>query len=229
MRPRISPLDISKERSLTATRPPNCLRAARASSMRSPGVGRSRCGQCRRRLRRLHPARRREPALKNGMTPSRARCSSSTSRIPEHDRLELAGLADDLRQQVLQPLLEYREQPGADHRAPHEARAADHHHEQVLDPGVDRERRRIHEPQQVRVEPARQAGEQRGVDEDDDLDPGGVDAEALGHHAAAAQAADRAARARVEQVLNRAAAPRSRAPRSGSRTCGRCRAAGRRA
>ena len=42
---------------------------------------------------------------------------------------------------------------------------------------------RADEAQEMRVQPARQAGQQRGVEEHDGLQARGVDAEALGHHA----------------------------------------------
>ena len=74
----------------------------------------------------------------------------------EDDHLEIAAGAQQLRQQVLQLLLEQRDQGRAEHRAPQVARAADHRHEQVLDADVEVERRRVHEALQVRVEPARQ-------------------------------------------------------------------------
>ena len=67
-------------------------------------------------------------------------------------------------------------------------------------PGAQVERRRADEAVHVRVEPAGEAGEQRGEDEGDEADPEGIGADARQQHRAAAQAADRAARARAQQV-----------------------------
>jgi hypothetical protein len=78
----------------------------------------------------------------------------------EDDHLEIAAGAQQLRQQVLQLLLDQRDQGRAEHRAPQVARAPDHRHEQVLDADVDVERRRVHEALQVGVEPARQGRQQ---------------------------------------------------------------------
>ena len=47
------------------------------------------------------------------------------------------------------------------------------------------ERRRVHEALQVGIEPARDAGVERGDEKDDDLGAGGIDAHGLGHQAAA--------------------------------------------
>ena len=122
---------------------------------------------------------------------------------PEDDHLEIAGLAEQLRQQVLQPLLEDGDQAGAKQGAPHVPDTADHRHEQVFDTLRERERRRIHEALQMRIEPAGDTGELGGDGEDDDLVPGGVDTHRLGHHDAALERADGAAVARIEQVLRR--------------------------
>jgi hypothetical protein len=92
---------------------------------------------------------------------------------------------------------------GADYGAPHAARTADHGHEQVLDALVDAEWRGVHEALQVRVEPPRHGREQRRVDEHDDLEPCGVDAERLGHFEVTAQRTNGAARTGIEQVARR--------------------------
>ena len=190
IRPTISPGRISNERSLTATRPPNCLarrpdaRAAHrrrvralaraAAAARSGTGGGARCGQ---QAREPRPDARRARGA-----------AAATIRMPNTTISKLPLRPEQSRQHVLQHLLRQRDQRRADHRAPHAARAADDRHEQVLDALVDAERRRIDEPLQVRVEPARDAGEQRRVDEDDDLEPRGVDAERLGHRRAAPSA-----------------------------------------
>ncbi len=68
-------------------------------------------------------------------------------------------------------------------------------------PCVDAERRLVHGALHVGIEPAGDAGEQCGVDEHDDLGAHGADAEGLRGNRAAAQRADGAAGAGVEQVV----------------------------
>ena len=121
----------------------------------------------------------------------------------EDDDLEIAGAAENVRQQILQPLLEQRDQRRTDHRAPDTAGAADDCHEQVFDTLVDPERAGVDEALQVRVQPPRNAREQPCIDEHDDLQPRRVDAECLDHLEAALQRADRPAGARVEQIAAR--------------------------
>ncbi len=120
----------------------------------------------------------------------------------EYDRLVVAGLADDLRQPVAQPLIGDGEHRRSEHRAPYEAGAADDRHEQILDAGVQRKRRRVHEALHVRVQPARCARHHRSEHEHDHARCPRVDAHRFGHHATALQRADRAAFARVEQVAS---------------------------
>ena len=181
MSPRISPSRISNERSLTATRPPNCLRALAQRA----AAGRPRACACARRQRRRSGtgggARRGRSRAIHGHTPSRANCSSSTIRMPNTTSSKLPCRPSSPGSRSCSSLLQERDQRRAQHRAPHAAGAADHGHEQVLDALVDAERRRVHEPLQVRVQPSRDAREQRGVDERDDLQARGVDAERLDH------------------------------------------------
>ncbi|MNY59453.1 hypothetical protein D3C86_1959070 [compost metagenome] len=55
----------------------------------------------------------------------------------------------------------------------------------------------------MRIEKARHARQDRRDDKDHHFHPRGIDAHRLGHHAAALERADGAARARVQQVLHR--------------------------
>ena len=121
----------------------------------------------------------------------------------ENDDLVVACLLKKLRQQILEPFLEQGEQRGTDDRAPDMARAANHRHEQVVDSGVDAKRVRAHEAQEVRVEPARCAGQERRVQKHDDLEVRGVHAIALGHDAAETKCANGAPGARIEQIARR--------------------------
>ena len=200
----ISPARTSSDMSLTATRPPKCLRAlvdlqqhlarGRHVALReraAPPAGPTRA------LRATGSQR-----ASAGHSPSRARCSSSTISTPNTMISKLPACPTICGRRSCSHCLEDREDRRADQRAPDVARAADHGHEQVLDAGVQRERRRVDEALHVRVQPARHAGEQRGETKTI-MREAGVDAERLGHHHAAPQRADRAARARVEQVLRR--------------------------
>ena len=202
IRPTISPEASVNVRSLTATRPPNpCAPRARRAAPRSPPAASRRAsgGAAATGLRRCA----RQQAFRPGPQPVARALQQGDDQHAEHHDLEVAGRAEQHRQRILQVLLEERDDRRADHRAEHAARAADDRHEQVFDALVDAERRGIDEALQVRVQPARDAGQQRGVDEDDDLEPRAVDAERLGHVEPCLERADRAARTRVEQVAHR--------------------------
>ena len=119
----------------------------------------------------------------------------------EHDDLEIAALAEQRGQDVLELLLHQRDQRRAEHRAPQVAGTAHHRHEEVLDADVQVERRGVHEALQVRVQPARHRGKQRGQHEHLDAMACGVDTHRLGHHAARLERADGTPLAGVEQVV----------------------------
>jgi hypothetical protein len=118
----------------------------------------------------------------------------------EGDRLDLRGARRQQRQHVLKRVLEQQHDGGADHRAGEVAEAAGDRHQQVFDARADVERRRADEAVLVRVEPARDSREERGDDEERKPHPHRVGADAREQRRAAAQAAHRAPRARVEQV-----------------------------
>ena len=202
IRPRISPLPIEKLKSFTATRPPKCLRAFRTSSSAPVPAAR---GRARERRRVGHRRRRtlRQPTGDPRPDAFARTLQNDDHQHAEHHHLEVAAASEQHRQPVLQQLLGERDERRADHRSPHAARAADDRHEQVFDPLRQPERRRVDESLQVRVQPARDACEQRRVDEDDDLESRRVDAESLGHLELAAERPDRASRPRVEQIRRR--------------------------
>ena len=121
----------------------------------------------------------------------------------EHDDLEVAVGAQQLRQNALQAVFQDGQQTRAKHRAPHVAHATDHRHEQVFDTVVQAEWRRVHRALQMRIEKARNARQHRRKHEDHHLHPCGVHPHRLGHRAAALERADGAAWARIQQVLHR--------------------------
>ena len=111
----------------------------------------------------------------------------------EEHHFELRAVARDGGKHVLQHVLEQDDDRCADHGAGDLSGAADQRHEQKLDARADVERRRIHEPLHMRIEPAGKAGEHAGENEDREPHAEAVDREAFHHGNAAAQAADGAA------------------------------------
>ena len=87
----------------------------------------------------------------------------------EDDDFEIAALAEELRQPVPQPLLEDGDEPGAHHRAPDVADAADHRHEEVFDALGQEKASDLQSALQMGVEPAGNARQQGGDEKDDDL------------------------------------------------------------
>ena len=159
------------------------------------------------------PTRRGSSAIRRGQSPPGATCSSSTSSAPNTMVSSCALHLEQRRQHALQNVLQDGDDARAQHRAPDVAGAADHGDEQILDAGVETERGRIHEQLEVRVEPAGQAGQHRGMDEDQQLHPRGRHAERFRRHMSAPQRAHGAAGARVEQVHASARPRRSRPAR----------------
>ena len=82
--------------------------------------------------------RGRTPALRQARREQRPQAvagvlQAEDDQRAEDDGLEVASLAEQLRQQVLQPLLEHGDQGRADQRAAQAGGAAEDDHEQVLD------------------------------------------------------------------------------------------------
>ena len=90
--------------------------------------------------------------------------------------------------------------PGAEHRAPDIAGAADHGDEQIFDAGLRAERRRVGGALEMRIEPAGQAGENRRIDEHQQLGARRLHAKRFAGDMPAPQRADRAAGAGVQKV-----------------------------
>ena len=83
----------------------------------------------------------------------------------EHHDLELRAVARECGKDILQDVLEQRDDGCADHGAGDVAGAADQRHQQQFDARTEVERRRAHVALHVRIKPAGQAGEQSGEDE----------------------------------------------------------------
>ena len=169
----------SKLTSLTATSPPNALRALCACSSGVPGGGSATSGSCwlprgtRRRRWRRRPNR-------IGHNPLEANLQDQHQHRAEGDGFEIAGIADQPGQEVLQLVVQNRNSGGAENGAVNAAGAAEHRHQQIFGAGVDAEWAGIDRALEMRIQPAGQAGEHRGIDEDDELGRGGVDAEGFG-------------------------------------------------
>ena len=121
----------------------------------------------------------------------------------ECDGFEIAGIADQPGQEILQLVAQHRNSGGAENGAVDAAGAAQHRHQQIFGAGADAERARRYRALEMRVEPSGQACEHRGIDEHHQLGGGGIDAERLGGAGGAPQRADGAADASAEQVLRR--------------------------
>ncbi len=103
---------------------------------------------------------------------------------------------------VLNGVLQQRDQRRADDRAKQIAGAADHrHHQEYSMLHGDVERRRADEAAHVSVKPAGNRGEQRGDHESDEPNLKRVDAERFDQRVAAAQRAHRPADARIQKIV----------------------------
>ena len=118
----------------------------------------------------------------------------------EHDNFKLPGLADDFGQQILQPRFEQRDERRAEHRAPHARSPPNHRHEQIFNTLIDAERRRVHKALQMRVQPARQAGQHGRNHKHGRLGAPRMHAKRLDHRGALLQGADGATGPRIKQV-----------------------------
>ncbi len=107
----------------------------------------------------------------HGQRPSRARCSSSTIITPNTTISKLPARPRKPGSQSCSSCFGQGDHRGADDGTPDASSAADHGHEEILDTLIDAERRGIHETLQMRIQPARDARQQRGIDEHDDLEP----------------------------------------------------------
>ena len=119
----------------------------------------------------------------------------------EHNRLQLTRRLGQHRQHVLQSVLQDQHQRRSDQGAAEVTESPRHRHQQVFDAGPHVERRRADEAVHVRVQPARQPGEQCRRDEQRQPYPVGVRAHTGQQYGTAAQAADGPARARTQDVV----------------------------
>ena len=216
IRATISRAWTSKETSLTAITPPNCLRAFSICSS-TDGVGRRaharRQGQ--RRIGMLAARLERQPRHQPRPDAGRRQLQQHHQQDAEHDGLELALAAENIRQIALQDLLQDHDDAGAEHRAPDIAGAADHGDEEIFDAGLRAERRRVGGALEMRIEPAGQAGQHRRIDEHQQLGARRLHAEGFGRRYG--RGAARGWRGRCGSPAGSwSAAPRS-APRSRSR------------
>ena len=201
IRATISRAWTSKETSLTAITPPNCLRAfSICSSVGGRGRRAHARGKGQRRVGQLAGRLERQPRHQPGPDAGRRQLQQHDQQDAEHDGLELALAAKDIRQIALQHLLQDHDDAGAEHRAPDIAGAADHGDEQIFDAGLRAERRRVGGALEMRIEPAGQAGQHRRIDEHQKLGARRLHAERFAGDMPAPQRADRAAGAGVQQV-----------------------------
>ena len=142
----------------------------------------------------------RQPRHQPGPDTGRRQLQQQHQQDAEHDGLKLALAVKQIRQIALQDFLQDDHDGGAEHAAPDIAGAADHGDEQIFDAGLGAERRRIDGALEMRVEPARQPGQHRRIDEDQELGARRLHAEGFGGDVAAPQRADGPAGARVQQV-----------------------------
>ncbi len=133
IRPTISPAFTLKLTSLTATRPPNSLRAPltveqRLASRRHGPRGQRFGSGGTRRWRALGHERSeaRPQPLARGL-------QQEHQQRAEHDHLVVASAAEQLGQDALELVLQQRDEARAEDGAADVARAAEHGHQQVLD------------------------------------------------------------------------------------------------
>ncbi|MNI31721.1 hypothetical protein D3C73_856110 [compost metagenome] len=140
------------------------------------------------------------PARQDGPQAIACVLQHQNQQHAEDDHLEVGVGVQQLGQPVLQLVFQHQDDAGAQQGAPDVTRATHHRHEQVFDAVVDAKRAGADGALHVRVEPARNAGQQGRPDEDHDLVGSGVHAHGFRHARAALQGADGAARTRIEQV-----------------------------
>ena len=201
IRATISRAWTSKETSLTAMTPPNCLRAfSICSSTEGMLAARSRAGKVKRRIGYLAARLDRQAAHQPRPDAGRRQLQQRDQEDAEHDGLELALAAENIRQIALQHFLQDHHDAGAEHRAPDIAGAADDGDEQIFDAGLGTERCRVGGALEMRIEPAGQAGQHRRIDEHQKLGARRLHAERFTGDMPAPQRADGAAGAGVQEV-----------------------------
>ena len=158
----------------------------------------------------------RQPRHQPGPDAGRRQLQQDHQQDAEHDGLELALAVKQIRQIALQDFLQDDDDGRAEHAAPDITGAADDRDEEIFDAGLRAERRRVGGALEMRVEPAGEAGQHRGIDEDQKLGARRLHAKRFGGDVSAPQRADGAAGARVQQVHGEQRA--NQRPRSRSRS-----------
>ena len=170
------------------------------------------CGQSEGGVRPLALRLPRQPRHQPRPDARRRQLQQADQEDAEHDGLELAFAMQQIRQIALQDFLQDDDDGGAQHAAPDIAGAADHGDEEILDAGLRAERGGIGGALEMRIEPAREAGQHRGIDEDDELGARRLHAKGFGGDVAAPQRADGAAGAGIQQVHGQERASEHREP-----------------
>ncbi len=145
--------------------------------------------------------RRRRRSEQNRPQPVGGGLQDQHQHRAESDGFEIAGVADQPGQNVLQLIAQHRNSGGAENRAVDAARAAQHGHQQIFGAGADAERSRRNRALKMRVEPSRQSRQHRRVDEYHQLGGRSVDAERFCGARGAPQRSDGASNPAAEQIL----------------------------
>ena len=196
------PLWTSKSTSLTATRPPNVLRACCTLQQRRSRRGQRASGRLP-VIARLWWRRRRRRPEQDRPQAGRRGLQDQHQHGAECDGFVIAGIADQPGQEILQFVAQEGDAGRAQDRAVNAAGAAKHRHQQIFGAGADAERAGRYRALEMRVKPSGQPREHRGIDEHHQFCGGGIDAKGFTGAGAAAKRADRAADPAAEQVLRR--------------------------
>ena len=108
----------------------------------------------RRRLRRQGRRRTRQIAVDHGNDARACLLQYDDEKDAERDNFELRAVAREYGKNVLQGVLEQRDDGRADHRARDVAGTTDQRHQQEFDAGANVERRRVHVALHMRIKPA---------------------------------------------------------------------------
>ena len=119
----------------------------------------------------------------------------------ERHRLEIAGVAGQPGQQVLQLIAKHGDSGRTEYGAIDPAGAAQHRHQQIFGAGIDAERTWRNRALEMRIEPARQPGQHGRIDKHHQLGGRGIDAERFGSAGAAPKRADRTPDPAAQQIL----------------------------
>ena len=133
---------------------------------REPRAGSSRVRQSVAALRLRQRRRRRRSGDQRPQAVRRELQDENEDRA-EHDRLVIAGRADEQRHDVLQLVAQHGDAGRAEKRAPQPSRAAGDRHQQIFRARRYAERAGADRALEMGVKPAREAREHGGIDEDE--------------------------------------------------------------